>query len=46
MMIFIDEGRKLDGSQSPYDQLAEKVVAVEDKIDVNWEGGNWKGTHV
>ena len=37
---------KLDGSRSPFDQLAEIVDAVGDKIDVICEGGIRRGTHV
>ena len=39
-------GRQLDGSRSPFDQLAEIVDAVGDKIDVICEGGIRRGTHV
>ena len=31
--------RQLDGSRSPFDQLAEIVDAVGDKLDVICEGG-------
>jgi L-lactate dehydrogenase (cytochrome) len=39
-------GRQLDGSRSGFDQLAEIVDAVGDKIDVIMDGGVQRGTHV
>ena len=39
-------GRQLDGSRAPFDQLAEIVDAVGDKIDVVCEGGIQRGTHI
>jgi L-lactate dehydrogenase (cytochrome) len=39
-------GRQLDGSRSSFDQLAEIVDAVGDKIDVLLDGGIQRGTHV
>ena len=39
-------GRQLDGSVSPFDQLAKIVDAVGDKIDVICEGGIHRGTHM
>ncbi len=39
-------GRQLDGSRSPFDQLAEIVDAVGDRIDVLMDGGIQRGTHV
>src|SRR3954453_201737 len=39
-------GRQLDGSRSPFDQLAEIADAVGDKIDVLVDGGVHRGTHV
>jgi L-lactate dehydrogenase (cytochrome) len=39
-------GRQLDGSRSTFDQLAEIVDAVGDKIDVLFDGGVQRGTHV
>ena len=39
-------GRQLDGSRSPFDQLAEVVDAVGDRIDVLMDGGVRRGTHV
>jgi L-lactate dehydrogenase (cytochrome) len=39
-------GRQLDGSRSGFDQLAEVVDAVGDKIDVMMDGGVQRGTHI
>ena len=39
-------GRQLDGSRSPFDQLAEIIDAVGDRIDVICDGGIRRGTHV
>mgnify|MGYP001350773953 FL=1 len=39
-------GRQLDGCRAPFDQLAEIVDAVGDKIDVICEGGIQRGSHV
>jgi L-lactate dehydrogenase (cytochrome) len=39
-------GRQLDGSRSAFDQLAEVVDAVGDRIDVMMDGGVHRGTHV
>src|ERR1700674_21977 len=39
-------GRQLDGSRAPFDQLAEIVDAVGDRIDVIMDGGIQRGTHV
>jgi L-lactate dehydrogenase (cytochrome) len=39
-------GRQLDGSRTPFDQLAEIVDAVGDRIDVMMDGGIRRGTHV
>jgi L-lactate dehydrogenase (cytochrome) len=38
--------RQLDGSRSGFDQLAEIVAAVGEKIDVIMDGGVQRGTHV
>ena len=46
IMISNHEGRQLDGSRSPFDQLEEIVDAVGDKIDVICDGGITRGTHV
>jgi L-lactate dehydrogenase (cytochrome) len=39
-------GRQLDGSRSSFDQLAEIVDAVGDRIEVLFDGGVHRGTHV
>src|SRR6516164_640313 len=39
-------GRQLDGSRASFDQLAEIVDAVGDRIDVFMDGGVQRGTHV
>ena len=39
-------GRQLDGSRSAFDQLAEVVDAVGDRIDVMMDGGVQRGTHI
>jgi L-lactate dehydrogenase (cytochrome) len=39
-------GRQLDGSRAGFDQLAEAVDAVGDRIDVIMDGGVQRGTHV
>ncbi|MCR8726728.1 alpha-hydroxy acid oxidase [Frigidibacter sp. ROC022] len=39
-------GRQLDGSRSAFDQLAEIVDAVGDRIDVIMDGGVQRGSHV
>lgn len=39
-------GRQLDGSRSPFDQLAEIVDAVGSDIDVIMDSGIQRGTHV
>ena len=39
-------GRQLDGSRAPFDQLAEIVDAVGDRLDVMMDGGIQRGTHV
>ncbi|WP_372025842.1 alpha-hydroxy acid oxidase [Tistrella mobilis] len=39
-------GRQLDGSRTGFDQLAEIVDAVGDRIDVMMDGGVQRGTHV
>jgi L-lactate dehydrogenase (cytochrome) len=39
-------GRQLDGSRTPFDQLAEVVDAVGDRIDVLMDGGVQRATHV
>jgi L-lactate dehydrogenase (cytochrome) len=39
-------GRQLDGSRAAFDQLAEVVDSVGDRIDVLMDGGAQRGTHV
>jgi isopentenyl diphosphate isomerase/L-lactate dehydrogenase-like FMN-dependent dehydrogenase len=39
-------GRQLDGSRAAFDQLAEVVDAVGDRLDVMIDGGVQRGTHV
>ena len=46
VMVSNHGGRQLDGSRSPFDQLAEIVDAVGDKLDVICEGGIHRGTHM
>ncbi|MEM8564562.1 MAG: alpha-hydroxy acid oxidase [Pseudomonadota bacterium] len=46
IMVSNHGGRQLDGSRSPFDQLAEICDAVGDQIDVICEGGIQRGTHI
>ena len=46
IMVSNHGGRQLDGSRAPFDQLAEIVDAVGDKLDVICEGGIHRGTHM
>ena len=46
IMVSNHGGRQLDGSRSPFDQLAEIIDAVGDRIDVICDGGITRGTHV
>ena len=46
IMVSNHGGRQLDGSRSPFDQLAEIIDAVGDRIDVICDGGISRGTHV
>jgi L-lactate dehydrogenase (cytochrome) len=39
-------GRRLDGSRASFDQLAEIVDVVGDRIDVLMDGGIQHGSHV
>jgi L-lactate dehydrogenase (cytochrome) len=39
-------GRQLDGSRASFDQLAEIVDAVSDRVDVLMDGGVRRGSHV
>ena len=45
-MVSNHGGRQLDGSRSPFDQLAEIIDAVGNDIDVICDGGIQRGTHV
>ncbi len=46
IMVSNHGGRQLDGSRTPFDQLAEIVDAVGDKVEVICDGGIKRGTHV
>lgn len=46
IMVSNHGGRQLDGSRAPFDQLAEIVDAVGDRLDVICDGGVRRGTHV
>ncbi|MGD9022077.1 MAG: alpha-hydroxy acid oxidase [Lysobacterales bacterium] len=46
IMVSNHGGRQLDGSRSPFDQLAEIVDAVDGNADVVCDGGIRRGTHV
>lgn len=46
VMISNHGGRQLDGATAPFDQLADIVDAVGDKIEVILDGGVRRGTHV
>src|SRR5439155_2473062 len=46
IMVSDHGGRQLDGSRSPFDQLAEIIDAVADRIDVICDGGIRRGTPV
>jgi L-lactate dehydrogenase (cytochrome) len=46
IMVSNHGGRQLDGSRSPFDQIAEITDAVGDRIDVVLDGGIRRGTHV
>ncbi|MEO1432926.1 MAG: alpha-hydroxy acid oxidase [Cyanobacteria bacterium J06633_8] len=46
IMVSNHGGRQLDGCISPFEQLAEIVDAVGDKLDVICDGGIRRGTHV
>ena len=39
-------GRQLDGSRAAFDQLAEVVDAVGERVDVMMDGGVQRGTHL
>lgn len=46
IMISNHGGRQLDGSRAPFDQLAEIVDAVGDRVEVICDGGITRGSHV
>ncbi len=46
IMVSNHGGRQLDGSRAPFDQLAEIVDAVGDRVEVICDGGIRRGTHV
>ena len=46
IMVSNHGGRQLDGSRSPFDQIAEITDAVGGDIDVILDGGVRRGTHV
>ncbi|OYW44538.1 MAG: alpha-hydroxy-acid oxidizing enzyme [Sphingomonadales bacterium 32-68-7] len=46
IMLSNHGGRQLDGARAPFDQLAEVVDAVGDKLEVILDGGVRRGTHV
>jgi len=46
IMVSNHGGRQLDGGRAPFDQLAEIVDAVGDRLDVICDGGVRRGSHV
>ncbi|NNC72677.1 MAG: alpha-hydroxy-acid oxidizing protein [Sphingomonadaceae bacterium] len=46
IMVSNHGGRQLDGSRSPFDQIAEIADAVGDRIEIICDGGVRRGTHV
>jgi len=46
IMVSNHGGRQLDGSRAPFDQLAEIVDAVGDRVEVICDGGVRRGSHV
>jgi L-lactate dehydrogenase (cytochrome) len=46
IMVSNHGGRQLDGSRSPFDQIAEIADAVGGKIDIICDGGVRRGSHV
>ena len=46
IMVSNHGGRQLDGSRAPFDQLAEIVQAVGDRVEVILDGGVRRGSHV
>jgi L-lactate dehydrogenase (cytochrome) len=46
IMVSNHGGRQLDGARAPFDQLAEIVDAVGDRLEVICDGGIQRGSHV
>ncbi len=46
IMVSNHGGRQLDGSRSPFDQIAEIADAVGGQVDIICDGGVRRGTHV
>ncbi|WDI32974.1 alpha-hydroxy acid oxidase [Hyphococcus flavus] len=46
IMVSNHGGRQLDGSRSPFDQIAEIADAVGDRLDIILDGGVRRGSHV
>lgn len=46
IMVSNHGGRQLDGARAPFDQLAEIVQAVGDRVEVICDGGVRRGSHV
>jgi len=46
IMVSNHAGRQLDGSRSPFDQIAEIADAVGGEIDIICDGGIRRGTHI
>jgi len=46
IMVSNHAGRQLDGSRSPFDQIAEIADAVGGQIDIICDGGIRRGTHI
>ncbi|GAA5051048.1 alpha-hydroxy acid oxidase [Erythrobacter westpacificensis] len=46
IMVSNHGGRQLDGGRAPFDQLAEIVDAVGDRVEVILDGGVTRGSHV
>lgn len=46
IMVSNHGGRQLDGGRAPFDQLAEIVDAVGDRVEVILDGGVMRGSHV
>jgi L-lactate dehydrogenase (cytochrome) len=46
IMVSNHGGRQLDGGRAPFDQLAEIVDAVGDRVEVICDGGIRRGSHI